>query len=239
MRVLFLTACVSPGNMLFTKLTDVRNREKQYVAAIRWYLDNTKYQILVVENTNTDMSHYFTDEINKGRLEMLTFSGNNYPPILGKGYGESLILEYGLNKSIILKQADSFVKITGRLICKNINTLLKSCDNERFFYAAIKKGMQRELLLESRIFVAPIKILNLLIEQKECLNDSKYYYFEHLLFDIRSKWIANGGQYKEPWIPFNIIGQSGSTGNVYSGLTVSQIIKFYCKRIMHSLDYYI
>lgn len=238
MRVLFLTACINPKGMSFTKIVDVQYRRQQYLYAIHWYLKNTNFKILVVENTNEDMSSDFEKEIEAGRLELLSFDGNSYNINRGKGYGEALILEYGLNNSCLLRQADSFVKITGRLICKNINSLLNYCRDENTFYAYLRKGPRSDLFCDSRVFIAPINILNLFLSRKENLNDNNYYYFEHLLFDTRQLWIGKGYKYIEPWIPADIIGQSGSSGVFYPELSIKSRLKFYCKRFLHSLNYY-
>lgn len=224
--------------MSFTKIVDVQYRRQQYLYAIHWYLKNTNFKILVVENTNEDMSSDFEKEIESGRLELLSFDGNSYNINLGKGYGESLILEYGLKKSLFLKQATSFIKITGRLVCNNINHLSRYCRDNNTFYAYISTGLQKDPICDSRVFIAPITFLKLFLSQKEKIDDSKYYYFEHLLFDTRKSWIDKGYNYIEPWIPANIIGQSGSTGNFYTGLSIKSRLKFYCKRILHSFNYY-
>lgn len=239
MRVLFLTACVAPGNMSFTKLTDVNIRLNQYFSAIRWYLDNTNLKILVVENTNYDMSEHFISAIESGRLEVLHFCGNQYDPQRGKGYGEALILEYGLTHSKLLKEADSIFKITGRLICKNIKLIHMFCRKENVFYAMIRKGSQQELLCDSKVFIAPINYLKIFLEKKEMLNDSNLFYFEHLCYFVRGLWILNGNKFVEPWIPFNILGMSGSTGRSYTGLTFKTFLKFIYKRVLHSFGYYI
>ena len=238
-RILFLSACIAPGNMYFTKLTDVAIRQKQYIAALQWYLNNTNFKILFVENTNCDLSEYFVNEIKNGRLEMLTFNGNNYDIKRGKGYGEALILEYGLNHSALLKQASSFVKITGRLICTNINLLTKCCGKDNVLYARIVRDEQKKLTCDSRLFISSLDFLRIFLSKKESLNDSNHFYFEHLLFNVRSLWISGKKKATEPWLPMNIIGESGSTGSVYNELSIIDILKFYCKRVLHCVHYYV
>ena len=39
-----------------------------------------------VENTDYDISSYFTKEIGQGRLECLSFNGNDYDKSFGKGH---------------------------------------------------------------------------------------------------------------------------------------------------------
>ena len=43
----------------------------------------------------------------------------------GKGYGEAEILDHVVNHSCLLKQDDRFLKVTGRLMLTNADTLIK------------------------------------------------------------------------------------------------------------------
>ena len=124
-KIILLTACVNPNGMALTALQDTDERLRQYEGALNWYLDNTDLPILFVENTGYDISKRYLHQIEDGRLEVLSFNGNIYPRELGKGYGEAKILEYALNHSTSLEKVDIVIKITGRLICCNVNTIVK------------------------------------------------------------------------------------------------------------------
>ena len=54
--VILLTACVHPGGMPFTVLTDSSERLRQYRAALDFYLRETSYPIVFCENTLCDFS---------------------------------------------------------------------------------------------------------------------------------------------------------------------------------------
>ena len=110
--LLFLTACVNPNGMVQTALQDSGMRLQQYLEAIRFYIDNFDFRLLVVENTGVDFSQYFLKEIQLGRLECLTFNGNNYNRILGKGYGEGLIIHHAFMHSCFLKECDYIIKVS-------------------------------------------------------------------------------------------------------------------------------
>ena len=58
--VLLLTGCVKPNvtNDVLT-VTNVETRARQYVEAIRWYLENTPFRIVFCENSGTDLSSEF------------------------------------------------------------------------------------------------------------------------------------------------------------------------------------
>lgn len=103
--ILFLTACVNPNGMAYTKLSNPEVRLRQYKEALDWYLDHTDMKILLVENSGTDFSGDYQEQIGCGRLEFLCFDGNGYDRARGKGYGEAAIMAYGIDHSKLLQAA--------------------------------------------------------------------------------------------------------------------------------------
>lgn len=101
--ILFLTACVNPNGMAYTKLNNLEERLRQYKEALNWYLDHTDMRILLVENSGCDFSDCYQRQIDEGRLEFLCFEGNDYDRSRGKGYGEAAIMEYGIAHSRLIK----------------------------------------------------------------------------------------------------------------------------------------
>lgn len=120
---ILLTACINPNGMNCTVLQDADKRRRQYIDAINFYLSNTSVPIVFVENSNEDLSPYFTDAIKYKRLECVTFDGNNFDNRRGKGYGEALILLKAWSSSTI-RESDYVIKITGRLLINNINCII-------------------------------------------------------------------------------------------------------------------
>lgn len=120
--VILLTATVNPDGTALTKLQDPRVRKEQYIRAIEFYLINTNYNIVLCENTNCNFYNEISD-LKKDRLEFIVFNGNNYNKSYGKGYGEARIIKYAIENSNFLKDAKYIVKITGRIIIKNINEI--------------------------------------------------------------------------------------------------------------------
>lgn len=121
-----LTACINPNGKGYTKLQDADIRRKQYEEALAFYLNSTDLPIVFVENTMTDISHSFKRYIDSGRLEYICFDGNNYNNDWGKGYGEAKILIYGIENSRIIAQSQYVIKITGRVIVRNIKRISES-----------------------------------------------------------------------------------------------------------------
>src|SRR6266542_3820804 len=129
-QVIFLTGCINPGGMLFTKLQDPQDRKHQYIDAISFYLKTTTLPILFVENSGIDISEIFREEILKKRLEIITFNGNGYDKRLGKGFGEMMIIEKALQDSVFLKQADFVFKITGRYKLLNLKDFVNQYEKK-------------------------------------------------------------------------------------------------------------
>lgn len=100
---ILLTGCVNPDGMARTKLQDIDIRRQQYLDAIRFYHDTTKYPIVFCENSMSDLSGYFPKR-DKDRIEFLTFNGNDYNKERGKSLGEANIIEYALTTSQLLKK---------------------------------------------------------------------------------------------------------------------------------------
>ena len=226
--ILLLTGCINPNGMTMTALSNQEERKSQYVEAIHFYLSNTSYPIVFSENSGTDISHLFKKEIKSGRLEYLSFSGNQNKE-KGKGYGECEIIQYALNNSKIIHFAKDkrIAKITGRLIIRNIKSVARVHSiifPQKTVFCAINSNLS---FPDSRFIIAPECFYQTFLMSKESINDTQGYYFEHALFDT----IKREKQY--PYSPFLLIpqieGMSGSNGKIYhkEKITFSFAIKYF------------
>lgn len=239
--LLFLTACVNPKGMAYTKLSSPEVRLQQYKAALDWYLENTGFQILLVENSHWDFSAGYKAYIDSGRLEFLTFDGNDYDRSRGKGYGEAAIMEYGIAHSRLLKTAPPnllIVKVTGRLICRNINELCR-CQYGGSVYANIAKDDWGGNISTSQFVIAPLSFWReYFLPNREDLDDSKCYHFEHLLYDSIVKWRKDGKRFREFWNVPMMEGVSGTSGAVIKTTqTLFQKIIYRLMYLLHRLGY--
>lgn len=230
---ILLTGTINVGNISNTKHRDADIRKKEYIESINYYLSFTNYKILFVENSNVNISKYFVEFIELGRLEILSFNGNSFNPNLGKSFGEIEIIEYAFNNSKILNQTDNVIKITGRYRILNINSIV---DNE--YENTLVSSFYYDLnLMDSRIFYAPkYFFLNYLIKKKYLINENKFIYFEHILSkaafeflsDINNKHI----QFKN--IP-HIKGVFGTFNKRYN----SNLIYYLLRNAMYKLKIFI
>ena len=81
--VILLTASISPDGMAYTAVQDSNERKRQYIDAIKFYIDSTNYPIIFCNNSGEDLSVEFPEVRN--RVEFLSFFGNDYDKQLGKG----------------------------------------------------------------------------------------------------------------------------------------------------------
>lgn len=213
--ILLLTGCINPNGMSFTALNNQEERLSQYVKAIRFYIEETSYSVVFTENSGTNISSLFIEHIKSGRLECLTFLGNQNKE-RGKGYGECEIIQYALENSRLIKHTHDgrIIKITGRLIVKNINSIIRF--HSYFFsrkrvFCAINSDLS---FPDSRLIIAPTNFYHTFLLKKDDINDIKGYYFEHALLDTIKQT-----RKEFPFSPFllmpTIEGISGSTGKIY------------------------
>lgn len=213
--IILLTGCINPEGMILTSLDDKGIREKQYVDAIKFYLKHTSYPIVFVENSGIDISNLFLSDIQKGRLEILSFYGNKNKN-RGKGYGEAEIIQYALENSRFLNTHNKMqiVKITGRLIVKNTKAI---CRWHRLFFPSNTTfcSINSDFSFpDSRFIIADSRFFVDFLTSKEKINDQKGYFFEHALRDtiFNNKHLHFSPLFIEPQIE----GVSGSTGMVYT-----------------------
>jgi len=201
--------------MSFTFLQDVVERENQYIEAINYYLEHTKYNVVFCNNSGEDISGKI--KIKTNRFECLAFQGNGYDRDLGKGYGEMLILKYALCNSQFIKKSDYIIKITGRLIVPNLiqsihtTNLIWPFVKSKIYFTAINRDLK---LIDSRCFIADKYFFESYILNGNKLNDTNGYYFEHLLFDrVNDLQMQDKLCLFYPTLTFS--GISGSTGIEY------------------------
>ncbi|MDR2476132.1 MAG: hypothetical protein LBD45_09790 [Bacteroidales bacterium] len=222
--VILLTACINPNGAVYTTLQNEKVREEHYVNAINFYLDKTNYNIVFCNNSGEDISSKFTKY--KGRIEFLSFYGNDYDKRLGKGYGECLIMKYAFQHSEFIKKSNYIIKITGRLVIRNISTIfnvLKFNDILLFY----PKYLENKIIaitntnskwIDSRCFIATKCFYEIFLSAKNInmIADMRGYYLEHLLYDVIIQLNKNSFIFSKFCLPLEISGISGTTGESYT-----------------------
>lgn len=110
-------------------------RFRMYEETLDFYAQKigNRYPIVLVENSNADLSEWerrYKDTLN---LEIIQFRPDNqkgyeyFDPQYGKGYNEYLMIKKGLNQSKLLAKhgVTHFLKITGRYPMLNIRSIIR------------------------------------------------------------------------------------------------------------------
>lgn len=214
---ILLTACVNPRGMSHTALQDPVVRAKQYRQALDFYIKETNLPIVFCENTMYDMSVDYKQYIDSGRLEFLTFDGNNYDKQRGKGYGEAVIMKYAVEHSNLIRNSKYIIKITGRLIVTDIKRISSSpllCLNNLF------RSNIKEKFISTYLFVARPQLLQKFVNKYQELiweNSPTNDLIEHHWF----RALTRDSDFNDTtYVPFfqipKVAGVSGTTGERYS-----------------------
>jgi hypothetical protein len=220
--IVLLTATVDPRNVAKVARRDPRQRLEDYKTALRacWLSEQRIANLIFCENSNHDLKDIhqlcYQQSGSGRRTELISFEGQQFPPYLGKGYGEIGIISYALRHSNILQDGNPLIiKATGRLMVANIGTLIKrTLENQDFDIACDFRGNLQ--WVDSRIFIARKHFLqNYLVPMQDLADESCGMTFEHILGRATHKAIGDGLR----WLPMSctpeIQGIAGTCGTPY------------------------
>lgn len=213
-------------------LKDPKVRRRQYLEAVRFYLNKTSFQIVFVENSDFDFKEF---PKNPERIEYLSFQSSCDSIGKGKGYQELKIMEYAFKNSRFLKQNPVIIKITGRLKVLNINKLAN-----RFKY--LNKSFSNLIYadpfaldnIDARCFLFTSNFWQFLKRTGNLIDEKHNYNFELALWDaIYLYRLIETNYFKPINIPIRIKGISGSFGNTYKDNLFVHYIRYLRKIYIH------
>lgn len=221
-KVLLITASILPQEKRFLKLKDPKRRLCQYLNSLRFYIIQTNMSHIVMCDNSayefpSDKMLALAKRYGK-ELEILQFSGSERKiSSRGKGYGEGEIIEYALTHSRLLKEADFFIKVTGRLKVRNIDQIAAHMDMDKIyinreirdFRASQKQGLQ----MNTVIYGMPKSVyMSEFADAYKEVWDIHKVYLEHVFYN---RSVENGlNVCNLPFFPV-IAGISGTGGNHY------------------------
>lgn len=143
-NILLLTWTITPSQKIENKSAqdlNIENRKKDYIRALVYYITQSDFDnIVFCENSNTDLDEYsIIKELANlfwKKIELLSFQWNTeLAEKYWYGAWEAEIFDYVFEKSTLLKNSNSFYKITGRYILKNVNQIIEKTQNyENYFH---------------------------------------------------------------------------------------------------------
>jgi hypothetical protein len=224
-----LTASINPKRaMISVGRASLETRLADYVKALKLWLANPEVTSLIFcDNSGHDLSaiEEICQEQNPFgiKVELLSFSGNDYPGPWGKGYGELAIIGHALANARSIMPASRIVKVTGRYYVRNIGCIMREI--------RVRQGVDvfcdlRNNLTwgESRVFCAsPEFFRTFLLPLLPSVNESEDVLFEHALSRAVHCCMAEGRRWSLlPQAPI-IEGVDGTTGVPVANSRVSII----------------
>ena len=232
---LIITGTIVPNDNIYClNLKNSEERLRQYLNSLEFYINNSQLNnIVFCDNSNTFVKKIASLEKlarkqNKN-FEYLFFQGNQENILKkGKGYGEGEIIEYVLEHSNLIKRSTVLVKVTGRLIVKNINLILFLIHKNQNYFDVVKTKV-----CDTRFYIVSKEMYNhFFVQAYKRVDDKKNIWIEHIFKKII---LDNNLSFKLFPIQPNIIGISGSTGKKYRNYSK---LKYYAKLILQKIHLY-
>lgn len=219
--VLLITASILPQEKRFLKLKDPKQRLQQYLDSLKFYITQTNFsEIVLCDNSNYDFPNSVSELAKKykKRVEILQFAGNAAKIMEnGKGYGEGEIIEYALSHSRLLKDAEFFIKITGRLKVLNIDEIAKKMNVKKIYINKelrnFQKSRKQSKKMSTVLYGIPKKTyITIFRDAYMDVCDKRGIYLEHIFYNrVMEKKLTI---YSMPRFPV-VKGISGSLGGKY------------------------
>ena len=130
-ETILLTATIKTNGCWWLKRSEVEDRENDYYAALEKWLINTDFDFVFVENSGAELD--FLNpllEQYKDRVEVISYSDNDYDRSLGKGHGELRTVNYAIEHSEKLKSSNIIHKVSGHYYLTNIKNILDHLKKE-------------------------------------------------------------------------------------------------------------
>jgi hypothetical protein len=144
---LVMTATIQPPpGMPGTARSDPGQRRGEYLAAFQSYLDiddGLLDQIVIFENSDADLSDFAAaaeKAKTRKKIQLIT-TPSDYPADRGKGYGEFLMMDWGISELTsrgAIDQTTKMWKVTGRLNVRNIATVLRTAPKSYAVYCDLR-----------------------------------------------------------------------------------------------------
>ncbi|MFM7440246.1 MAG: hypothetical protein ACKO2V_16895, partial [Snowella sp.] len=126
-----MTATIDIKGMPKAYPTVPEKRQEDYCNSLRYYINFHPRirKLIFVENSGWPLAR-IKEAVRENpydkQIEFISLNCNDFPRNLGKGYGESLLVEKGIQKSKLIDSVTYFAKLTGRIYLTNLTELLTS-----------------------------------------------------------------------------------------------------------------
>lgn len=197
-------------------LKDAEERRRQYIESILYYIEKSSINNIVYcdnSNASPDPIVFETARRKNKQVEWLSFVGDQEKVAqYGKGYGEGEIIDHALRNSKLLQDAQMMIKITGRLIIKNIDCYLKKANVEKSYFLP-GATPEKELFIDTRMYIMPVSLYKTCFRDVHLRVDDRNGFFLEHAFGKAIK--DNRIRFRYFWTAPKFEGMSGSLGHRY------------------------
>ncbi len=154
---LLITASLDAGHTPQVALRGGEERTIRYMEGlIAWFRDSSIQQIVFAKNCGLQIRSKILQEVASSHgkeLEFIQVESSARTVYQGKGFGEGDIIKQALKQSEILRGAEDFIKITGKLYAPGSENVFPGKDPGEFYLVANESA---ENVSWSRRFIAPL-----------------------------------------------------------------------------------
>ena len=221
-----ITGTLCPaGDMYRVDLSDAEERLKQYADALKFISESRKIKRCVFcENSGrVDLVERLKEMAgNKKPIEYLSFTGSRDTIQYGKGYGEGEILKYVWENSRVLRAEKEFVKITGRIIIWNIDSVIGKMKPDVNYFNSVRIW-SRDAQIDTKFYKVTKEVFEqIFLDAYKNVCDPEGRYLEHVYYTAIKKHDLRYRNFPEYPI---YEGRSGSLGVNYGSTRWKYILK--------------
>lgn len=191
----------------------------------RWLSDEWIQNIILVENSGyplDSLKSLVAKHSSRKSVEFLSFDGQDFPRSLGKGYGETLALQYVAEQSAQLKKTGNFLKVNGRYYIPNLKDVLGNMEADTEVFCNLNRGMR---FSDSRVFGGSEDFLLRVVKEGLKVNDELGIWLEHAVARAALHAIADGANWRFITHLPKIDGVSGTINGAYAETAPKQWLK--------------
>lgn len=231
---IILPCTINPCDMPNVARYDVETRLNDYKKSFNFWIENKNInKIILIENSGYDLSFFnkIAKKFPNKKIEIISSNSNNsFNKKLGKGYGEYLCLKEVFENSKIVKNTDYFIKITGRYIIKNFNSILKDMiSNNADIYLNLSNNLKYS---DSVIYGGNKKFFeNYVIPEKEKTTDEINNLSENKIANATLKAVSDGLTLSKIPIYADKEGFIGTNGKKLRQNTLKKIKLYFFRKI--------
>lgn len=201
-------------NSPITVVRDENERILQYLCGlVAWSQPQRVARIVFVENSSTTFDFGpVTDYLRAAgkELEVLVFQGTPIAKTRGQGFGEGEIFEYAFANSRLLRVADTFYKVTGRIFVKNFDEIDAATPEPTVIHRKERKPPKLPKA-NTVFFKCSVQVFeSRLLDAYRDIDEPNGMYFEHVYYDrlrdVEAPDFSIGPV---------LVGQQASTGKMY------------------------